>query len=527
MKAPNMDAMFIDNCFATPFYAGYYDLTNNYPKLDYGSAAAEWMLRGDQHFFNRYQQVLAAAYPGRTYLSICNMADWAQVWASASGGANFTAATQGLIGQIHGGVLERMIDPGNTPDTPQGEFGATATLGAYQAIMNFCIAPKQVVFNGYVASKVDFQGARYILTAALMDDGYCCVSNDSSETTVYTVDQYVWYDEYGGNPNTGIAKGWLGFRVGSAPTGPAVNGLWIAEFDNGVAICNPGNASQTITAAQINTYLGGSHSFSYINGVQDPTTNPGGSFSQATLAVYDGLLLRKNGSSTVTLQGSWDSGYISGPVSTKSVARNSNVNVGDILVVCVLGNVNNNVQSVNDGQFGALTFDPGAEGFDTQDSSWMQLFWATATQNYSADPGNSVVATFKSSTDFAEVIVAHFRPPTGYVFAPTASVLGAAVFDDTQVAPGMLPGAIKSGATNFSSTPMLAFAGSLDVTGNGGQTADNGWTSGFTGNAGNFVPAWTLVTSTGGKLATWTAAGPSGGLDTYQGVLVGFKMIAG
>jgi hypothetical protein len=382
------------------------------------------------------------------------------------------------------------------------------------------------VFNGYVASNLDFQGARYILTAALMDDGYCCVSNDSSETTVYIVDEYVWYDEYGGNPNTGIAKGWLGFRVGSAPTGPAVNGLWIAQFDNGIAICNPyQNGSRTITAAQINAYLGSSYSFSYIQGGQDPTTNPGGPFSQATLADSDGLLLRKNGSTTVTLQGSWDSGWVSMGVSSKSVVRNSNVNAGDILVVCVLGNQNDNVGSVTDDQLGALVPCAGAAGFDVPGNSWMQLFCAVATQSYSAAPSN-VVAMFKTSTGFAEVIVAHFRAPTGYVFAPTASVLGAAVFDDTQLTPGTGPGAIKSGATTFSFTPMLAFAASLDVTGNGGQTADNGWTSAFTGDLGGFVPAWTLITATGGKQETWTAAA-SGGLDNYQGVLVGFKMVAG
>lgn len=154
----------------------------------------------------------------------------------------------------------------------------------------------------------------------------------------------------------------------------------------------------------------------------------------------------------------------------------------------------------------------------------MQLFWAVATQNYNAEPTNNVVADFSSSTEFAEVIVAHFRCPAGYVFAPTASVLGAAVFDDTQAAPGTGAGAIKSGATNFGSVPMLAFAGSLDVTGSGGQTVADGWSSAFTGNGGNFVPAWTMITSTGGVEASWTAA-PSGGSDTYQGVLAGLKMI--
>lgn len=41
----------------------------------------------------------------------------------------------------------------------------------------------------------------------------------------------------------------------------------------------------------------------------------------------------------VSLQGSWDSGHSSAGVTQKSVVRNSAVSAGDVVIVCVLGNV--------------------------------------------------------------------------------------------------------------------------------------------------------------------------------------------
>jgi len=397
-------------------------------------------------------------------------------------------------------------------------------MNCYRAMMDFVISPRLLMVEVSTNGAGDYQYMRFGLSSVLMDDGYAVVDPYQTSEQFYRVADYRWYDEFGGNPGTNIAKGWLGQPIGTPPTEAAVNNVWIREFDNGVVLCNPkGNGAQTVTAAQINSYLGKSYSFAYIQGIQDTVTNPGGTFSQATLADSDGLLLLKSGGSgpiAVTLQGSWDSGYVSSGVIQKSVGRNSAVNAGDILIVCVLGNVDNNVSSVVDGQLGTLTTYSGATNWDAGNSSWIQFYWAVATQNYSGSSSNVVSANFSSSTGYAEVIAAQFRCSSGYVFESTDSVLGAAVNDGPQVSPGTGAGAIVSGSTNFRSSPVLAFAGCLDVSGNGGQKAANGWTSSFTGNGVNFVPSWSVITTTGYQEASWTAAS-SGGSDTYQAMLVG------
>lgn len=220
---------------------------------------------------------------------------------------------------------------------------------------------------------------------------------------------------------------------------------------------------------------------------------------------------------------SWDSGVASG-VTSQSVVRDLAVTTGDVLVVCVIGNVDNNVSSVTDGQFGTLATYTNATNWDPGNSGWMQLFWGVATQDYAASGSNKVTANFSGSTSKAEVIVAQFSCSSGYIFA--SSPLGAAVQNGPQSAPGTGAGAITSGGTNFGSQPMLAFGASFDETGSGGQTvATDGWTSKFTAGGGKFVPAWNIITATGGEEAAWTASS-AGGSNTYQAMLVGLKIIA-
>ena len=278
MKAPNIDGFFLDNNLAEPYYAGYYDLQNNYAADINGSAAGPWLIRGSAHYFLRYQQIMAKAYPGRTYLNVCNFASWPQTYGHSL--TSFNAMTNGVTNLVHGGVLEQQIQPGNPGSSMQGLFGAVTMIKAAQAITNFCLNPKQVIFNGSNSSATDYQGARYIICAALIVGCHGSVSNNSS----YRVDDYVWYDEYGGNPGTNVGKGWLGSPL-SLPTAAGVNGVWIALYQNGVVLWNPwNNGSQTITLSQINSYLGKTLSLNFIKGVQDPTLNSGNAMTSVTLA---------------------------------------------------------------------------------------------------------------------------------------------------------------------------------------------------------------------------------------------------
>lgn len=281
-KAPNVDAIMLDNCFAFPRYAGYYDLQTSYAAYLSNSPAGAWMLRGSQHFFARYQQIMQRAYPGRTYYNIGNLASWDYSFV----GGNFANATSGLVNTLHGGIMEGAM---GATWSIEG-YGWLAVLQSYNAEMDFCLAPKHLMFVAYPATTTSYQQMRYYLTTGLMDDGYVCLAVANS----YIASNYIWWDEYGGNPGTNIPKGWLGYPLGARPAAPAINGVWLREFTNGVVACNPkGNGPQTLTATQIAATLGHSVTLSFFKGVQNPSFNTGAAFASVNLADGDGVLLLK------------------------------------------------------------------------------------------------------------------------------------------------------------------------------------------------------------------------------------------
>lgn len=209
MRAPNVDGFQLDNVFAYPRYGGYYDLVNNYAgssnDTEWNSPVGPWIVRGAQHFFARCQQILAEAYPSRTYYNFCNFAAWDNVHALDTGGV-FSAMSNGLSATMHGGVLEGEI---GTVYGIEANFGWPALLSFYNAMMDFCLNPKLILLGTSMNSSTDYQHARYNLCSSLMDDGFCQITTNES----YVVDDYVWLDEFGGNPNTdikkaGSAKGW-------------------------------------------------------------------------------------------------------------------------------------------------------------------------------------------------------------------------------------------------------------------------------------------------------------------------------
>jgi hypothetical protein len=283
MKAPNIGAICTDNLFCIPQTAGYYDLANSYAADDYGSAVTPWFARGAQHFKERSQQILAACYPGRTYHNVGNIGQFLKTYLNNP--SQFSTRMAGLAGYLDGGLLEGTVGASWSCET---EYGTALTIEAVQAVMDFCIGPKLVAVHGYPSSSTDYQTGRYTLGIALMARALCCLSVVNS----YKISDQMYLDEFGGNPGTNVRKGWLGAALGSRPTAAAVNGVWIARYANGVVLLNPrGNNSQTVTLSQINAYLGASLSLHFIQGVQDTSVNPGGTFSSAVIADHDALLL--------------------------------------------------------------------------------------------------------------------------------------------------------------------------------------------------------------------------------------------
>lgn len=289
-KAPNLSGLFLDNCFVYPRYTGFYDLTNSYSSV-WNSAIDPSMARGIEHFFARYQAIMANSYPSRQYISFGNIGSLSYVYRTGGGVTpSWTNISTQLANTLQGGAMEGQFGSGSA----DASSGFALTIAAYQHVMDLCLAPKLVVVFVVPSSATDWQGMRYGLGGALMDDGYCFITGPNAS---YRIDDCPWLDEYGGNPGTNVAKGWLGLRVGPRPSGPAISGAWVAEFDNGVAIVNPANAAGSVTVmlAQLNSYLGKSPTYQYhfIQGSQNPSLNSGALFSSVTLAKGDAVLLKK------------------------------------------------------------------------------------------------------------------------------------------------------------------------------------------------------------------------------------------
>lgn len=280
MKAPNLDGIYTDNNFAAPRTAGFYDLAHNAGVNDFVAPTGSYLVRGTRHVHTRFQHQLSVAYPGRVYNTICNFASWAPSF--ASGLTNFNAMSAAFAGTDNGGVLEGFI---GKSFGPEATFGWDVARQYYFAMLDYCLTPKHVMVD-VAATITDFQTARYGICTALLGDGYIGVEPNAG----YDYSQVIWPDELGGNPGTNIALHWLGNRVGIRPSVAYINGVWAAEFDNGIALVNPkGNGSQTVTAAQLLAF----GSLAFFQGVQDATLNSGASFSSITLAASDGVLLMK------------------------------------------------------------------------------------------------------------------------------------------------------------------------------------------------------------------------------------------
>lgn len=281
-KAPNLAGIFVDNQFIYPRDSGYYNLASSYGNSA-TSPSIPWLSRGHQHFKKRMKDLVGAAYPGRPFSGVGNIGTLFFAWQSA--GKSFAPLSGALDGYQDGGLWEAPSSALFNTD-----YGTAETILAAQAVVNFMSGKQQLVISMTMASATDYQTARFWIGISLMAGCYVNCQYGGN----YNFASNVWLDEFGGNPGTNIGKGWLGQPKAAAPTSAAINGVWIRDFDNGVVLCNPtGNGSQTITLAQINSYLGSSYSLKFFQGVQDTSLNSGAAFSSHTLAAADSVLLLK------------------------------------------------------------------------------------------------------------------------------------------------------------------------------------------------------------------------------------------
>lgn len=134
-------------------------------------------------------------------------------------------------------------------------------------------------------SQANYKKLRGTLAATLMGDAYFGYSDGNAPTNGgYTA--LWWYDEYSVDLATGKAtgdasrKGYLGQPRGAAQE--LANGVWRRDYDNGIALVNESNGSQTVSLEK---------AYRRISGTQAPSVNSGGTTTSVTLTERDGVIL--------------------------------------------------------------------------------------------------------------------------------------------------------------------------------------------------------------------------------------------
>jgi hypothetical protein len=214
-------------------------------------SVAGWLREG----FSRYADELHAAMPGK--LQLANAADW---------GKPESVLTE-YQGAFDGGVLEGMIGRSYSRENLTG--GWQLMMAAYRRAMSVMAAPKMALFV-MTGSITDYQGMRYGLASASMDDAYFAFQ-DVAKTSYSSA---VHFDEYN-------AK--LGSATSSPPKTAWQSGVYRRNFQNGIILVNPkGNGVRTVTLEA---------NFRKLTGSQAPSVNNGQVVRSVKLNDRDGIVL--------------------------------------------------------------------------------------------------------------------------------------------------------------------------------------------------------------------------------------------
>jgi hypothetical protein len=308
--APSLDGFFLDNILIDPscgMDGGDGDWTRTGTSQAHNAASTyQVMMKGQKSFYD----FLAAGWPGSLQLGNAGTSFGEAVSGYYnSGDSNLNnqlmAGNSPLSGVMQGGDLEHVIGK-----TYSIEYygGALALQQWYQTAMANYGGPKLMLFsqgnvqaNGSDPLTFDssaqpatyspaWQGARYGITAALMNNGYYFA--DPGVYDEETPANRRWFDEF---DNAGAGVGYLGQPVSGAAGNPQTaawsNGVWKREFQNGVVLWNPkGNGAKTVDVSKLVSPAGHA-GLKHIAGKQDPTVNNGQTATSVTLQDRDGVIL--------------------------------------------------------------------------------------------------------------------------------------------------------------------------------------------------------------------------------------------
>jgi len=213
---PSLDGFFLDNVFVDPYVDGDWNRTGSSQSQKSAGAQAA-VMAGEKAYFD----YLKSVWP--TGIQIGNSGDGI----GQAVAAGWSVA--GLDGVLQGSVLEGAIGKSYSVDT---WAGAAEMQSYYESAMASLASPKLLLFgHGNVSSTGSdptafsgstptsqspaWQGMRYGLSAALMNDGYYFADNGSYDEE--TTSNQLWFDEYDG---AGAGVGYLGQPLSSAAGSP-------------------------------------------------------------------------------------------------------------------------------------------------------------------------------------------------------------------------------------------------------------------------------------------------------------------
>ena len=306
--APDLDGFFLDNVLIDPSNG-----MGNYANGDWirvGTTQAHnapttlaAVMAGERSFYTYLQ----SAWPGSQQLgnSGGTLGIAASNYYSATVNSQIMSATSPLSNVMAGGAIEHALGKSYSIE----QWGGSLMLQKWvQTAMANYNGNKILIFSQggvttagsdplkysgatVVAWSPAWQGMRYGLTAALMNNGYY-FADDGGYYDEETESKRRWFDEF---DNAGRGVGYLGNPVATTAGAPQVvawsNGVWKREFQGGVALWNPkGNGARTVNVSTLKSpsgHLGLKH----IAGRQNPALNNGAAVSSVTLQDRDGVIL--------------------------------------------------------------------------------------------------------------------------------------------------------------------------------------------------------------------------------------------
>ena len=307
--APSLDGFFLDNTLIDPSNGssgGNGDWQRNYTTQAHNAATTyNNLMAGQKQFFS----YLDRSWPGSQQLgnvggtyALALSSYYSKTAPTLN--SQILSATSPFSGVMEGGALEHALGRSFSIET----WGGSAALQQWYrtALANVGGAKLMLLSHGSVTANGSdpvtfsgstvtswspaYQGMRYGLCAALMNNGY--YAPDSGTYDEETTSNRRWFDEF---DNAGRGGGYLGNPVttaaGYAQTTSWSNGVWKREFQGGVVLWNPkGSGTRTVNVSTLKSPSGHT-GLKHILGSQNPSLNNGAWVSSVTLRDRDGVIL--------------------------------------------------------------------------------------------------------------------------------------------------------------------------------------------------------------------------------------------